>query len=99
MAIVFSIELFCLRSPGSIDFLNTKRKARKFPFIIIIIIIIWGNMIIRVDKCVTFGIRKSVTKSVQFHPKLLINHDLVLCVKTGASFTGNKTGVKRTFRL
>ena len=46
----------------------------------------WANMTIRVDNCVTFGIRKSMTKSVQFHPKLLINRDLVQCVKTGASF-------------
>ena len=43
-------------------------------------------MTIRVDSCVTFGIRKFVTKSVQFHSKLLINRDLVQCVKTGASF-------------
>ena len=31
-------------------------------------------------------IKKTVTKSVQFHPKHLINHDLVQCVKTGAPF-------------
>ena len=26
----------------------------------------WADMIIRVDKCITFGIKKSSTKSVQF---------------------------------
>ena len=46
----------------------------------------WSNMIIRVDKCFTFGIRKLCTKSVQYLPKLLINGILVPCVETGESF-------------
>ena len=51
--------------------------------------IIWcqlSNMIIRVDKCFTFGIRKLCTKSVQYLPKLLINGVLVPCVEIGESF-------------
>ena len=46
----------------------------------------WSNMIIRVDKCFTFGIRKLCTKSVQYLPKLLINGVLVPCVEMGESF-------------
>ena len=37
----------------------------------------WANMIIRVDKCSTFGIKKVITKSVQYLPKLLINNQLI----------------------
>ena len=33
----------------------------------------WANMVIRVDKCSTFGIKKSSTSSTQYLPKLLIN--------------------------
>ena len=43
-------------------------------------------MIIRVDKCSTFGIRKLCTKSVQYLPKLLINGVLIPCVEMGESF-------------
>ena len=43
-------------------------------------------MIIRVDKCFTFGIRKLCTKSVQYLPKLLINGVLIPCVEMGESF-------------
>ena len=46
----------------------------------------WAGMIIRVDKCSSFGIRKSATSSVQFLPKLIINKDLVPTVKIGESF-------------
>ena len=46
----------------------------------------WSNMIIRVDKCFTFGIRKLCTKSVQYLPKLLINGVLIPCVEMGESF-------------
>ena len=46
----------------------------------------WADMIIRVDKCITFGIKKSSTKSVQFQPSLLINSNLVPQVKVGDSF-------------
>ena len=43
-------------------------------------------MKIRVDKCSTFGIKKNSSKSVQFLPKLLINNDMVPCVKLSDSF-------------
>ena len=43
-------------------------------------------MIIRVDKCSTFGIRKLCTKSVQYLPKLLINGVLIPCVEMSESF-------------
>ena len=46
----------------------------------------WSNMIIRVDKCSTFGIRKRCTKSVQYLPKLLINGVLIPRVEMGESF-------------
>ena len=43
-------------------------------------------MIIRVDKCVTFGMKKITTKSVHYQPKLLINSQLVPCVSNSNSF-------------
>ena len=46
----------------------------------------WSNMIIIVDKCSTFGIRKLCTKSVQYLPKLLINRVLIPYVEMGESF-------------
>ena len=49
-------------------------------------------MIIRVDKCSTFGIRKLCTKSVQYLPKLLINGVLIPCVEMGESFPNRYLG-------
>ena len=46
----------------------------------------WSNMIIRVDKCSTFGIKKVLTKSVQYLPKLLINNGLIPTIQMGESF-------------
>ena len=46
----------------------------------------WANFIIRVDKCVTFGVKKYSTRSTQFQPKLLIDKQLVPPVKNGESF-------------
>ena len=46
----------------------------------------WAQMIIRVDKCSTFGIRKKLTKSIQYLPKLFINNCLVPRVELGKSF-------------
>ncbi|CAB4039450.1 Hypothetical predicted protein [Paramuricea clavata] len=46
----------------------------------------WAQTIIRVDKCSTFGIRKQVTKSIQYLPKLFINNCLVPRVELGKSF-------------
>ena len=45
-----------------------------------------ADMTIRVDKCSSFGIKKSSTSSVQVFPKLIINHDLVPTVNIGSSF-------------
>lgn len=46
----------------------------------------WADMIIRVDKCSTFGIKKSITKSIQYLPKLLINNQLIPKINIGESF-------------
>ena len=46
----------------------------------------WSDMIIRVDKCSTFGIKKATTKSIQFLPKLLINNRLIPTINIGESF-------------
>ena len=46
----------------------------------------WSDMIIRVDKCSTFGTRKTLTKSVQYLPKLLINNKLIPTTEIGESF-------------
>ncbi|CAB4014263.1 lisH domain and HEAT repeat-containing KIAA1468 homolog [Paramuricea clavata] len=43
-------------------------------------------MIIRVDKCSTFGIKKAITKSVQYLPKLLISNQLIPKITIGESF-------------
>ena len=46
----------------------------------------WENMVIRVDKCVSFGIKKSSASSTQFLPKLIINRKLVPVFSIGESF-------------
>ena len=38
------------------------------------------------DKCVTFGIKKFSSRSLQFQPKLLINSEVVTPVKNDESF-------------
>ena len=43
-------------------------------------------MIVSVDKCSTFGIKKAVSKSIQFLLKLIINNTLVPRIKIGESF-------------
>ena len=40
----------------------------------------------RVDKCSTFGIKKAITKSVQYLPKLLISNQLIPKITIGESF-------------
>ena len=46
----------------------------------------WTDMIIRVDKCCTFGVKKISSKSAQYLPKLFINKEPVPIVKSGESF-------------
>ena len=46
----------------------------------------WAGMIIRVDKCCTFGIKKVSLKPAQIQPKLFINKEFVPCVKLDDSF-------------
>ena len=46
----------------------------------------WANMKIRVDKCSTFGIKKASTSSVQYLPKLILNHDVIPTISKGESF-------------
>ena len=46
----------------------------------------WSDMIIRVDKCSTFGIKKVLTRSAQYLPKLLIGNRLIPSIKIGESF-------------
>ena len=43
-------------------------------------------MIIRVDKCSTFGITKRLTESTQYFPKLIINNSLIPAIELGKSF-------------
>ena len=43
-------------------------------------------MIIRVDKCSTFGIKKTLTKSSQYLPKLLVNNKLIPAINIGEHF-------------
>ena len=43
-------------------------------------------MKIRVDKCLTFGIKKASASSVQYLLKLVLHHDLVPTVDIGKSF-------------
>ena len=46
----------------------------------------WADMLIRPDKCHTFGMKKSSTKSIQYSPKVYINNILVDSVKEGEPF-------------
>ena len=46
----------------------------------------WSDMIIRVDKCSTFGIKKQLAKYIQYLPKLFVNNCLVPRVEIGESF-------------
>ena len=47
----------------------------------------WSMMIIRVDKCKTFGTAKKGSQSKQFLPKIYVNKKLIPQVKLGESFT------------
>ena len=46
----------------------------------------WADMLIRLDKCHSFGMKKNNTKSVQYSPKVYINNELVKSIKDGESF-------------
>ena len=46
----------------------------------------WSNMIMRTDKCSSFGICKRGSKSVQFKSKLFINGEVIKSVELGDSF-------------
>ena len=46
----------------------------------------WANMIIRVDKCSSFGIKKHSSKSIQYQPKLFVNNQLIPRIEMGKSF-------------
>ena len=43
-------------------------------------------MVIRVDKCATFGVKKFSSRSLQYEPKLFITSELVPTVRSGESF-------------
>ena len=43
-------------------------------------------MIIRVDKCCTFGIRKIETSSIQYSPKLFVNNEIIPAIKDNKDF-------------
>ena len=43
----------------------------------------WSDMIIRVEKCTTFGIKKELTRSIQYLPKLFLNNLLLPRIEIG----------------
>ena len=47
----------------------------------------WAGLIVRVDKCSVFGMKKSKTESVQYQPYVTINRERVRPIKNGDSFT------------
>ena len=46
----------------------------------------WSNMILRVDKCCTFGIHKIETSSIQYSPKLFVNNEIIPAIKDNKDF-------------
>ena len=46
----------------------------------------WSSMIIRVDRCHTFGMAKKEILSVQTHPNLFVNNEQILALKNSESF-------------
>ena len=47
----------------------------------------WADLIIRVDKCHIFGLKKSTTCSIQYSPRVLIRREIIPPVETNKSFT------------
>ena len=46
----------------------------------------WAGMIIRVDRCLTFSIKKAATSSIHYRPKLILNNSLVPAVGKNMPF-------------
>ena len=46
----------------------------------------WSDMIVCMDKCSTFGIKKALTKSIQYLPKSIINNSLLPAIELGKLF-------------
>ena len=46
----------------------------------------WADMIIRVDKCHSFGMKKVGSSSRQYKPKLYINNELIPAIEINESF-------------
>ena len=46
----------------------------------------WSDLIVKIRKCVTFGIKKSSTAAVQFEPHLMISCQKIPTVRKGESF-------------
>ena len=46
----------------------------------------WADLVIRIDKCATLGIRKTATASIQYEPYLVINNQRVPPVEVCKSF-------------
>ena len=46
----------------------------------------WAGLIVRVNKCSVFGMKKSKTESVQYQPCVTINRERVRPMKNGDSF-------------
>ena len=47
----------------------------------------WAEMIIRVDKCHTFGMKKFISVCKQYKPKLYVGKEMIPPVEIGESFT------------
>ena len=46
----------------------------------------WADLIIRVDKCHTFGIKKSATASIQYSPYILVQREKIPPIELNDSF-------------
>ena len=46
----------------------------------------WADLSIRVDKCHTFGMKKSATSSVQYDPIILVNRERIPPIERDKSF-------------
>ena len=46
----------------------------------------WAALIIRVDKCTTFGITKNGSSACHFRPYMIINNEMIQPVEIGESF-------------